>query len=174
MNGMVGAAALLLSIGLLCVRRSETAGWLCALQALVAAAPLGEAAPAIALGAALLNGVALPLAVVRLGGTTVATTRTNPVMSGGATLVLVTATGAVFARVGGSGLVAAAVSVTLLGLWLIVVRADALAPAIGLLSAQNGLVLVAGAHPDLSLPAALAVAVPAVPALVVADRWLRR
>ena len=174
MNGMAGAAALLLSVGLLCVRRNETAGWLCALQALVAAAPLGEIAPVIALGAALLNGVALPLVLVRVGGTAVATARTHPVVSGGVTLALVTVAGAVFARAGGSGLVAAAVSVTLLGLWLIVVRADALAPAIGLLSAQNGLVLVAGAHPDLSLPAALAVAVPAVPALVVADRWLRR
>jgi hypothetical protein len=174
MNGMVGAAALLLSVGLLCVRRAGTAELLCALQALVAAAPLGEAAPAIAVGAALLNGVALPLAIVRLGGAAAAATPGNAIVSGGVTLALVAAIGALFARVGAGGLVAAGVSVTLLGLWLIAVRADAQAPAVGLLSAQNGLVLVAGAHPELSLPAALAVAVPAVPALVLADRWRHR
>ena len=71
-------------------------------------------------------------------------------------------------------MVAVGVSVTLLGLLLIVARSHALAPALGLLSSQNGLVLVAGAHPDVSLPAALAVAVPLIPALVLADHWLRR
>ena len=69
---------------------------------------------------------------------------------------------------------AVGVSVALLGLLLVVVRSHALAPALGLLSSQNGLVLVAGAHPHVSLPAALAVAVPLVPALVLADHWLRR
>ena len=63
---------------------------------------------------------------------------------------------------------------TLLGLLLAVMRSDAWAPALGLLSSQNGLVLVAGASPDLSLLAALAVAVPLVPGLVLAGKWLRR
>jgi hypothetical protein len=54
------------------------------------------------------------------------------------------------------------------------VRSHALAPVLGVLSSQNGLVLVAGAHPGVSLPAALAVAVPLVPGLVLTDIWLRR
>ncbi len=174
MNGIAGAATLLLSVGLLCVRRTETAVLLCALQALVAAASLGEAAPLLALCAALLNGVALPLAVARMGSAAVATVRGNAIVSGGVTLALVTAAGAIFARIGAGELMAVGASVTLLGLWLSVARSDALAPAVGLLSSQNGLVLVAGAHPDLSLPAALAVAIPLVPGLVLADRWLRR
>jgi len=62
----------------------------------------------------------------------------------------------------------------LLGPLLMVVRSHALAPALGLLSSQNGLVLVAGALSDVSLPAAVAVAVPLVPALVLAESWLRR
>ena len=69
---------------------------------------------------------------------------------------------------------AVGVSVALLGLLLLLVRSHALAPALGLLSSQNGLVLVAGAHPHMSLPAAVAVAVPLVPALVLADNCLRR
>jgi hydrogenase-4 component E len=174
MTGIAGAAALLLSVALLCVRRTGTAVLLCALQALVAAASLGEAAPSIALCAALLNGVALPLAAARLSGGAVATVRGNRIVSGGVTLTLVTAAGTIFARVAAGGLSAVGVSVTLLGLWLLVVRSDALAPAVGLLSSQNGLVLIAGVHPDLSLPAALAAAVPLVPGLVLADRWLRR
>jgi hypothetical protein len=43
-----------------------------------------------------------------------------------------------------------------------------------LLSSQNGLVLVAGASPDLSGMAAFAVAVPLVPGLVLAGMRLRR
>jgi methenyltetrahydromethanopterin cyclohydrolase len=114
------------------------------------------------------------LAAARLSGGAVATVRGNRIVSGGVTLTLVTAAGTIFARVAAGGLSAVGVSVTLLGLWLLVVRSDALAPAVGLLSSQNGLVLIAGVHPDLSLPAALAAAVPLVPGLVLADRWLRR
>ena len=77
-----------------------------------------------------------------------------------------------FASVGIGGSAAAGVSVTLLGLLLIVLRSHAL--SVGMLSSQNGLVLVASAHPDISQAAALVVAVPLVPALVLADSWLRR
>ena len=66
MIGAAGAAALLLSIGLLCARRIDTAVWLCALQAVFAAMSLGEAAVAIALLAFALNGVALPVAIARI------------------------------------------------------------------------------------------------------------
>jgi hydrogenase-4 membrane subunit HyfE len=66
------------------------------------------------------------------------------------------------------------VAVALLGLSLIGLRSHALLPVVGLLSSQNGIVLVAAAQPALARPMALAVAVPLVPALVLAESWLRR
>ncbi len=66
MIGAAGAAALLLSIGLLWARRIDTAVRLCALQAVFAATSLGEAALAVALLAFALNGVALPVALARM------------------------------------------------------------------------------------------------------------
>jgi hypothetical protein len=170
--GVVGAAALLLSIGLLCARRIDTAVQLCALQALFAAASLGEVAVAILAFA--LNGVVLPLAVARMNGDTMLTVRGSAMLSWAVVLALLAATGIVLARVGTDGLAAVGASVALLGVLLIVLRSHALAPAVGLLSSQNGLVLVAGAHPDVSLPAALAVAIPLIPALILADNRLRR
>jgi hypothetical protein len=170
--GVVSAAALLLSIGLLCARRIDTAVQLCALQALLAAASLGEVAVAILAFA--LNGIVLPLAVARMNGATMLTVRGNAMLSWTAALALLAVTSVVFSRVGTGGLVAVGASVALLGVLLIVLRSHALAPAVGLLSSQNGLVLVAGAHPGGSLPAALVVAVPLIPALILADNWLRR
>jgi hypothetical protein len=171
---LTGAAALLLSIGLLCARRIDTAVRLCALQAVFAAASLGEAAPAPALLAVALNGVALPVALARSNGATLLTPRGGPVVSWAAAFALLSVTIAVFADAGTGGMAVVGVSVALLGLLLFLVRSHALAPALGLLSSQNGLVLVAGAHPHMSLPAAVAVAVPLVPALVLADNCLRR
>jgi hypothetical protein len=158
MIGIAGTAALLLSIGLLCARRIDTAAQLCALQALVAAAPLGGTALPIALCAVVLNGVALPLAITRMNSAAIMTVRGGAIASWAATFGLVTVISALFARFGAGGSVANGVSVALLGL----------------LASQNGLVLVAGAHPALSLPAALATAVPLVPGLILANRWLRR
>ena len=174
MIGVASAAVLLLSIGLLCARRIETAAQLCALQALFAAISFGETATAIAILAFSLNGVALPLAIARMNNATLLMLRGNAILSWTAALALLAVTSLGFAKVGAEGLVAAGVSVALLGPLLIVLRSHALAPAIGLLSSQNGLVLVAGAVPNVSLPAALAVAVPLVPALVLAHNWLRR
>ena len=174
MIGVASAAVLLLSIGLLCARRIETAAQLCALQALFAAISFGETATAIAILAFSLNGVALPLAIARMNNATLLTLRGNAILSWAMTLALLVVTGLIFAKVGADGLVAAGVSVALLGPLLMVVRSHALAPALGLLSSQNGLVLVAGALSDVSLPAAVAVAVPLVPALVLAEIWLRR
>jgi hypothetical protein len=168
---VAGAAALLLSIGLLCARRIDTAVQLCTLQALFAAASLGEVAVTILAFA--LNGVALPLAVARMNGATLLTVRGNATLSWAAVLVLLAVSSVVFGRVGTGGLVAVGASVAMLGVLLIVLRSHALAPALGLLSSQNGLILVAGAHP-VALPAALAVAVPLIPALILADHWLRR
>ena len=174
MIGVAGAAVLLLSIGLLWARRIDTAVRLCALQAVFAAASLGEAALGPALLAVALNGLALPVALARSNGATLLTLRGGAVVSWAAALVLLLVTVAGFSRPGTGGMAAVGVSVALLGLLLILVRSHALAPALGLLSSQNGLVLVAGAHPHVSLPAALAVALPLVPALVLADNCLRR
>jgi hydrogenase-4 membrane subunit HyfE len=71
-------------------------------------------------------------------------------------------------------LVAAGASVALLGLLLIAFRAHPLAPVLGFLSSQNGLVMLAGAQSELALPTALAVALPLVPALVLAESWQRQ
>jgi hypothetical protein len=173
-SGAASAAVLLLSLGLLCARRIDTATQLCTLQALFAAVTLGEAATAIAVLAFSLNGVVLPLAIARMTGATMLTLRGNAILSWAATLALLVVTGLIFVKIGADGLVSAGVSVSLLGPLLIVLRSHALAPALGLLSSQNGLVLVAGAIPDVSLQAAFAVAVPLVPALVLAESWLRR
>jgi hypothetical protein len=172
--GAASAAALLISIGLLCARRIDTALQLCALQAVVAAASLGRVAPAFAVVACILNGVALPLAVVRWNGATFLATRGRAVPAWATVLALLTATELAVAKVGVDGSVAAGVSVALLGVLLIILRAHALAPVLGLLSSQNGLVMLAGAHPDLSPQTALAVALPLLPALALAESRLRR
>jgi len=173
-TGAASTAVLLLSIGLLCARRIDTATQLCTLQALFAAITLGEAATAIAVLAFSLNGLVLPLAIARANNVTILSLRGNALLSWAVTLALLVVTGLIFAKVGADGLVAAGVSVALLGPLLIVLRSHALAPALGLLSSQNGLVLVAAALPDVSLPAASAAAVPLIPALVLAETWLRR
>ncbi len=64
-------------------------------------------------------------------------------------------------------------SVLLLGLLLPAVRSHRLLPALGLLSAQNGVVLAAGAIPDLPLSMLLIAVVPLVPSLAIASLWLR-
>lgn len=174
MIGAASAAALLLSIGLLWARQIDTATQLCALQALAAAVALGQAAPTVAILAFALNGVALPLAIGRLHGDTMLKARGGAILSWAAALALIALTGMAFARVRTDGLIAAGVSVALLGLLLIAVRAHPLAPALGLLSSQNGLVMLAGAQSELPLPTALAVALPLVPVLVLAERWQRR
>ena len=121
-----------------------------------------------------LNGVALPVAIARMNSAAPLTLRGNALVSWAGATVLLLAAVAGMTKVATGGMVAVGTSVALLGLLLVVVRSHALAPVLGLLSSQNGLVLVAGAHPGVSLPAALAVAVPLVPALVLVDHWLRR
>ena len=49
MTGVAGGATLLLSVGLLCARRIDTAALICALQALSAALALAETATAAAM-----------------------------------------------------------------------------------------------------------------------------
>ena len=62
----------------------------------------------------------------------------------------------------------------LLGLLLVVLRQHPLAPALGLLSSQNGLLLVAAAIPDLPPSAVLLVVLPLLPGSLLANAWLRR
>ncbi len=171
--GATGAAALLLSTGLLCVRRIDTASRICALQALCAAMALGEAAPAAAVLAFALSGVILPLVLVRMNDVAMPAMRGNALLVWAMAITLLIVIISIGAKIGASEIVAAGVSVTLFGVLLAVLRSDPW-PALGLLSSQNGLVLVAGAHPDLSRTAALAVATPLVPGLVLAGMRLRR
>ncbi len=172
MTDAAGVVVLLLSLALLSVRRIDTAIRLGAGQALFAAAASG--APATAVAVLVLNGAALPLAMARLDPTPDLTARGHGLVAWMAALAVLLAVIAALARVGPGEIVAIGASVTLLGLLLIALRANPLAPALGLLSAQNGLVLVASANADLPISATLAVAVPLIPALVLADLWLRR
>ena len=106
-----------------------------------------------------LNGVALPVAVARMNSAEPLTLRGNALVSRAGATVLLLAAVACMTKVGTGRVAAAGTSVALLGLLLVIARSHALAPVIGLMSSQNGLVLVAGAHPGVSLPAALAVAI---------------
>jgi hypothetical protein len=171
--GAAGAAALLLSVGLLCVRRIDTAAWVCALQALCAVMVLGESTAAVAVLAFAVNGVILPLVLVRTNAAPIPTLRNNTLLAWAMALALLVVIISVAARIGAGEIVAAGVSVTLFGILLAVLRSDGWV-ALGLLSSQNGLVLVAGANPDLSGTAAYAVAVPLVPGLIIAGMRLRR
>ncbi|MEJ0016885.1 MAG: hypothetical protein WDN25_09990 [Acetobacteraceae bacterium] len=191
MIAVAAAGALLLSVGLLCVRRLDVALPLLALQSACAAATLGHVAaiPAFALG-----GVVLPLAMAWMRPATALAARGGAVslwlsplwasplwasplrasLPWAGAVALPLAAIALFARSGSGEAVAAGVSVVALGLWLVAMRRHALATVLGLLAAQNGLVLVAGAYPDLPPTAAFAVAVPLLPALALADAWLHR
>jgi hydrogenase-4 membrane subunit HyfE len=176
-----GTFALLLALALLCARRIARALHLCALQALLAA--LAFAArdwefSAIALAAFVLNGVALPLALQRLAGrgalSPVMVMRHGMVASWLAALALLLGSAAIFAQAAPGGAIAVGSSVVLLGLLLVVQRAHPLVPALGLLASQNGVLLVAAAVPGLPAVTLLAVAVPLVPAMMVANAWLRQ
>jgi len=70
--------------------------------------------------------------------------------------------------------VAVGAAVTLLGLVWLGFRPHALAPALGFLSAQNGVVLAAGGVAGPTLPAALAMCLPLLSVLALADAWRRR
>jgi hypothetical protein len=164
---VIGAAVLLLSIGLQCARRVDTAMQICAVQALLAAASLG--ATPVAIVAFALNGVALPLLIARMDSPGTLTARGNAVLSWIVVLALLVVIGLTF---GGS--VAIGVSVVAIGLLLIVLRSHPLAPAIGLLSSQNGLALVTGSQPDRPLTAMLVAVMPLTATLVLAERWARQ
>jgi hypothetical protein len=170
-TGTAGTAVVVLSIALFCARRPATATWLCAVQGFLAAVSLADVGVADAVLAFVLNGIALPVAIARTASTVMPGARGNDRLAWAVVLVVPMVT---FVGFRGFGLVASGISVVLLGLALTVLRPNALVAAVGVLSSQNGLVLVGGARPDLPLSAALAVAIPILPALLLADHWLRR
>lgn len=181
---LAGALALLLSIALLCARRTGTAVAICATQALLVAALLGAPGwrhASLAFVAFALSGVAIPLALQRVldrpGMAPAIAMRGGDVVTWISALVLLVAAVATFTQVRVSGASYALVfgaSIALLGLLVAARRPHPLMPALGLLSSQNGLILVAGATTDLPLPALLVVVVPLVPALLAANAWLRQ
>jgi hypothetical protein len=174
MTGAANAAALLLSIGLLCARRIDTAAALCGLQAVCAAVAFGQRAVPFALLALSLNGVVLPLAIARFAEGPALTLRGGSLEPWVAALLVLVAPAAGLAKPDTDASVAVGMSVTLLGLLFMAVRRGAFVPALGMLSSQNGLILLAGAQSVLPFPAAAVVALPVIPALVLAEQWLRR
>jgi len=186
MNGAaqwMGACVLLLSVALLCVRRFATALPVCALQSLLAAAALGVRGwqPAgVALLAFGLTGVAVPLALRRV----MEQARMPPIIairdgasSWIAAMFLLVIAVAIFTQlrppVPGEALVLGS-CVVLLGLLMAAQGSHPLIPALGMLASQNGILLVAGSAPALPLPVLVVIALPVLPALLVADRWLRQ
>lgn len=173
MTAALGAVVLMLSIGTLCARRFGAALAAGVMQAWAAAAALGEVALPAALVAVALNGIALPLAMRRQASTAM-TVNCNPLLGWTAVVTLLLANVVVLTEIGpGEGGTLGA-SVVLLGLLFVALRLHPLAPALGLLSAQNGLVLVASASPHLHPTMALIIATPWVPAMILAEAWLRR
>jgi len=165
-SALATVLAALLSIGLLCTRRTETALGLCAAQGLCAAATLGAHGSLMAPAALLLNAVAVPLAAWRVLAEAV-DPAPSPYLWLLAALLVVSAAAA-FGALGND--IAAGIAVVLLGP-LIAMQSN---PAIGSLSAQNGVVLVAAAIPDLPPGSVLVAAVPLLPAILLGHAWLRR
>ncbi len=173
---LCGAFALILSFALLCQRRLRMAVWLCAAQALLVALAAGLQATLplalFALAAFALNGLALPLALLRAGHRADGQPGVAPPVMVLPALLLVAVAVAVAMRLGigtRTAALAVALSIVLLGL-----LRSAGTPSLGLLSAQNGFILAAGAIPGLPPLALAVVAVPCVPALMMALDWLRR
>jgi hypothetical protein len=158
---------LLLSIGLLSVRRADAAVSICAGQGICAAIALGMTGSIAAFIALVLNGVAAPLASWRFLDRGQAMLHAKLWVWLAALVLLFIVAGA-FGRLGDG--VALGSSVVLLGL----LTSASGAPAIGLLSAQNGLVVVASSVPDAPLLSSLAAAVPLIPAMLLAHAWLRK
>lgn len=166
MSTFATVVAALLSIGLLWGRRTETTLWFVGLQGLCAAVTLGAGGSVFALAVLVLNAVAVPLVAWHM------LTDTTPSLPSphswllAAVLLVVAAAG--FGSFGNG--IASGIVVVLLGLLL----AAQGSTMIGLLSAQNGVVLVAAAIPDLPPSSALAAAIPLLPAICLGQAWLRR
>lgn len=185
---LASALALLLSFALMRATRRGGAVRLCVLQGCVAALAAGiqawvHAAPQLAFVALLagaLNGVAMPLVLKCLGDRS----GTEPILPKGhnaytpvVAIVLATLSvaAAMHARAGTDiPALASGLSVLLLGLLLVTTDRYRDVPAVGLLSAQNGIVLAASAVPGLPAVAFLVCAVPFIAGLLAVGMWLRR
>ena len=172
MTEVASVMALLLSVALLSARRIGTAIGLVALQALCAAVASGAAGTAAVV--ALLGGVALPLAMARFAAAPELAVRGHPLAAWMLAPAVLLASVATLTTTAPAQHEALGAAVTLLGLLLVGLRTHALAPALGFLSAQNGVVLAAVGTAGATLPTALAVSLPLLPALALADAWRRR
>ena len=166
MSAFAAVLAALLSIGLLCARRIETVLWFCGLQGLCAAVALGAGGSVFAPVVLALNAVAVPFVAWRVLADAALTVPSPRSWLLAAVLLVVAA--AAFGNFGNG--IASGIAVVLLGLLL----AAQGTTMIGLLSAQNGVVLVAAAIPDLPPASALAAAIPLLPAICLGHAWLRR
>ena len=166
MSAFAAVLAAMLSIGLLCARRIEIALGVCGLQGLCAAVALGAAGSAFAPAVLILNAIAVPLVAWHV--LTDAAPSVPPPGTWLLAAVLLVVAAAAFGSYGNS--VASGIAIVLLGLLL----AAQGAAVIGLLSAQNGVVLVSAAIPNLPPSSALAVAIPLLPAICLGHAWLRR
>ena len=174
---LAGALALLLSIGLLFANRISVAINICAAQAFLCCVALGASRPkyaAVALLAFALSGVAFPLAlrrVFRRHGA--APVHRATLLLWAAAIPVFVVTVAAFARLGGSNLPVLGAAILLAGLLLVARGSNDASRIIGLLTSQNGILLAAGAMPDLPLLTCVLVALPLLPALGLANAWLR-
>ena len=166
MSTAFAVLALLLTVGLVGIRRTETAVWICAAQGLCAAGALAVTGSPAAPVALVLNAAAMPLALRHVLADQLPDPPPPRLWLLAVVLLLVAAIG--FGRLGNG--IASGVTVVLLGLML---AARSAAP-VGLLSAQNGVVLVAAVIPDLPMESTLAATVPLLPALLLAHAWLRQ
>jgi hydrogenase-4 membrane subunit HyfE len=185
--GFAGAAALALSCAMLFAARIDAVLRFCSWQAAaVAVAALAQglavrsaALPIAAVLAFALSAVGLSLVlgqfVARASLSQVIARRGGVAASTAAVVVLVVAamTGALrLMQIAEVELLAPGLAVLLLGLLVMALQTHPAVPALGLLSAQNGVLLAAWSAPGLTVPILLLAAVPLVPALVIAGEWL--
>jgi hydrogenase-4 membrane subunit HyfE len=185
--GFGAAAALALSCALLFAARIDAALRACSWQAVAVAVAAGaqglavrSAAPPVAAVLALaLNAFALPLvlrqAVARASMSEAIARRRGAAISMAALAVLAAAAmiaALPLTRIAHVELLAPGLAMLLVGLAVIALRSHSTVPALGLLSAQNGILLTACSAPDLTLPILLLAAIPLVPALIIAGDWL--
>ena len=179
-----GALALSLSFATLFVGQFAAALRVCVAQALaiaLAAAAQGWALHSASLCIAALlifalNGIALPLALRRVIGRTIAPRsiawRVGFVASAAAAVVMVAASAAAVTRLTQGEqfeVLTAGLSILLLNFLLLALRSHPLLPALGLVASQNGISLAACVIPRLPASTLLLAAIPLVPAIIVAS-----
>jgi hydrogenase-4 membrane subunit HyfE len=185
---LASALALSLSFVMFFTRRIAALLRICTVQALAAAVAAGAqgwmrhdvSLCIAALLAFALNGLALPLALRRLveRATTPAPLRWRCGFAASTAAAFALAAASVARAMllaGGQQFepLALGMAILLLGLLLLAVRSHRMLPALGLLSAQNGVVLAVCAISSPPLSVLLVAVIPLVPSLAVAGLWLR-